>query len=95
MTSSLGLLHENDDDDSDDDEQDEKTEIDPISNIVDSDTAGNRAPVFVEGVSTRRTVPEHAERAAYIGSPVIAIRPGRRRVDLLPWGRFRRANLHS
>ena len=66
---------ENEDDDSDDDEQDEKTEIDPISNIVDSDTSGNRAPVFVEGVSTRRTVPEHAERAAYIGSPVIATDP--------------------
>ena len=28
---------ENEDDDSDDDEQDEKTEIDPISNIVDSE----------------------------------------------------------
>ena len=52
-----------------------RAEIDPLSNIVDSDTSGNRAPVFVEGVSTRRTVPEHAERAAYIGSPVIAIDP--------------------
>ena len=64
-----------DDDDYDDDDQEEKSEIDPLSNIVDSDTSGNRAPVFVEGVSTRRTVPEHAERAAYIGSPVIAIDP--------------------
>ena len=66
---------DSDDDDSDDDDQDEKSEIDPLSNIVDSDTSGNRAPVFVEGVSTRRTVPEHAERAAYIGSPVIATDP--------------------
>ncbi len=65
----------NDDDDDYDDDQDEKSEIDPLSNIVDSDTSGNRAPVFVEGVSTRRTVPEHAERAAYIGSPVIATDP--------------------
>ena len=65
----------NDDDDSDDDDQDEKSEIAPLSNIVDSDTWGNRAPVFVEGVSTRRTVPEHAERAAYVGSPVIATDP--------------------
>ena len=64
--------NDNDDDDYDDDDQEEKSEIDPLSNIVDSDTSGNRAPVFVEGVSTRRTVPEHAERAAYIGSPVIA-----------------------
>ena len=66
---------DDDDDDSDDDDQDEKSEIDPLSNIVDSDTSGNRAPVFVEGVSTRRTVPEHAKRAAYIGSPVIATDP--------------------
>ena len=67
--------NDNDDDDSDDDDQDQKSEIDPLSNIVDSDTSGNRAPVFVEGVSTRRTVPEHAERAAYIGSPLIATDP--------------------
>ena len=64
-----------DDDDYDDDDQDEKSEIDPLSNIVDSDTSGNRAPVFVEGVSTKRTVPEHAEPATYIGSPVIATDP--------------------
>ena len=67
--------NDDDEDDSDDDDADDKREPDPLSNIVDSDTSGNRAPVFVEGVSTRRTVPEHAKRAAYIGSPVIATDP--------------------
>ena len=71
----LVRISNDDDDDSDDDDQDEKSEIDPLSNIVDSGTSGNRAPVFVEGVSTRRTVPEHAKRAVYIGSPVIATDP--------------------
>ena len=64
-----------DDDDSDDDDADDKREPDPLSNIVDSSTSGNRAPVFVEGVSTKRSVPEHAKRAVYIGSPVVATDP--------------------
>ena len=69
------LVRTSNDDDDYDDDQDDKSEIDPLSNIVDSGTWGNRAPVFVEGVSTRRSVPEHAKRAAYIGSPVIATDP--------------------
>ena len=64
-----------DDDDSDDDDADDKREPDPLRNIVDSSTSGNRAPVFVEGVSTKRSVPEHAKRAVYIGSPVVATDP--------------------
>ena len=61
----------NDDDDDDYDE----LEPDPPAKIADSSTSGNQPPAFVEGISTRRSVPEHAERLAYVGDRLVATDP--------------------
>ena len=62
------------DDDDDDDDYDELAP-DPPAKIADSSTSGNQPPAFVEGISTRRSVPEHAERLAYVGNRLVAIDP--------------------
>ena len=58
-----------------DDDDDDDLEPGPPSKIDDSSTSGNQPPVFVEGVSARRSVPEHAKQAVSVGSPVVATDP--------------------
>ena len=67
--------NDDDDNDDDDDDYDDDLEFDPPTKIADSSTSGNQPPVFFEGVSTRRSVPEHAEPSAYIGKRLVATDP--------------------